>query len=151
MRKLKLLGFIFSALMVSQSYAIAADHASCDEAKAMVEKAVSYYKANGAEKSWSHFMSKPADFWDRDLYVFAFDKEGTYKVHAAKPIMVGKNAIDLKDASGYSFIKAIVEVKGADWVSYKYPDPSDGNKVKDKKSFVQRVDDYIIGVGCYIQ
>lgn len=128
-----------------------AENASCDEAKTMSEKAVDYYKANGAEKAFATFMAKDPMFFDRDLYVFAFDKDANYKVHAAKPMMVGKNAIDMKDASGKEFIKEIVNIKGSGWVEYKYPDPSDGSKVKDKKSWVTRVDDYIIGVGCYVK
>jgi signal transduction histidine kinase len=152
MRSTFIAGVLLSGALFVQTPAVAADeHGSCDEAKAMAEKAVAYYKANGSDKAWETFLAKPPEFWDRDLYVFAFQKDGTYKVHAAKPVLVGKNAIDMKDVTGFPLIKAIVEVKQAEWVAYKYPDPSDNNKVKDKKSWVTPVDDYVIGVGCYGQ
>jgi len=39
-------------------------------AKAMLDKAVIYYKANGREKALADFTRKRPPFADRDLYVF---------------------------------------------------------------------------------
>jgi cytochrome c len=55
----------------------AEDHATKEQAKAMVEKAVALIKANGPESAFSTFDGKTnPDFHDRDLYIVVYDLEG---------------------------------------------------------------------------
>jgi len=119
-----------------------------EEAQAMAEKAAALYKAEGA-KALEKFQDKNGPFFDRDLYVFVIDKDGVFLAHGTKPALVGKNSIALKDADGFEFMKAFLAVKDKDWVDYKWGDPTDGNKVKDKSSYIIRVGDDVVGVGYY--
>ncbi len=41
-----------------------------------------------------------ATFHDRDLYPFIYDMKGTYVAPGARPALIGKNLIDLKDQDG---------------------------------------------------
>ncbi len=149
-KKISLLSALTLLAMLGSSPAFA-ENASCEEAKAMAEKAAALVKSEGADKAYATFMDEKGGFRDRDLYVFAFDPKGVYKVHATKPAMVGKDGSGLKDANGVAFVQNILAVKEAGWVEYSYPDPSDGGKVKPKKSYVIRVADDVLGVGCYVK
>ncbi len=131
-------------------YAFAdATHGTKEEAQAMCEKAADLIKKEGAEKAFPILQSKDGGFFDRDLYVFIVDGQGVYKVHSAKPALVGTNRIDMKDPAGFPLVKAFTEVKDKAWVDYKWPDSSDNNKIKDKSSWIIHTGDYFVGVGYY--
>lgn len=119
-----------------------------DEAKALSDKAIALIKSDG-EKAYAKFQEKDGGFIDRDLYVFVIQDSGNFKAHGAKPVLVGKGGLEMKDVNGFEFIKAFLAVKDAAWVDYKWPDPADGNKVKDKSTYIVRVNDTIVGVGYY--
>jgi cytochrome c len=118
------------------------------ETQALCEKAAALVKAEGAN-AFPKFQAKDGGFIDRDLYVFVLDGKGLFTAHGAKPILVGKGSLEMKDANGFEFIKAFVAVKSKAWVGYRWPDPTDGGKVKDKDSYIIRVGDYVVGVGYY--
>ncbi len=123
-------------------------HGSREEAKVMAEKAAALVKAN-PDEAFKKFQEKDGGFIDRDLYVFVFDKEGNFKAHGAKPVLVGKGGLAMKDVSGFPFVKAFLEVKDTGWVDYKWPDVTDNGKIKDKSTYVIKVGDYTIGVGYF--
>jgi cytochrome c len=124
-------------------------HGTREEAQAMCEKAAELIRKEGPDKAFPILQSKTGGFVDRDLYVFIIDKDGTYMVHPIRPELVGTNRIDLKDPNGFLLIRAFVAIKDKAWVDYKWTDPSDNNKIKDKSSWMIRVGDYIVGVGYY--
>ncbi|MDD5586744.1 MAG: cache domain-containing protein [Alphaproteobacteria bacterium] len=123
-------------------------HGTREEAKAMAEKAAALVKEN-PQKAFAKFQEKDGGFIDRDLYVFVLDGNGVFSAHGTKPVLVGKPGINMKDANGFEFMKAFVAVKDTGWVDYRWPDPTDENKVKDKSSYIVKVGDYAIGVGHY--
>jgi cytochrome c len=119
-----------------------------EEAKAMAEKAAALVKEN-PQKAFAKFQEKDGGFIDRDLYVFVLDGKGFFTAHGVKPALVGKDGINMKDANGFEFMKAFIAVKDTGWVDYRWPDPTEENKVKDKSSYIVKVGDYAIGVGYY--
>ncbi|MGE4352397.1 MAG: cache domain-containing protein [Bdellovibrionales bacterium] len=123
-------------------------HGTKEEAQAMAEKAAALVKEN-PDEAFKTFQKKDSGFIDRDLYVFVFDKDGTFKAHGAKPVLVGKGGLAMKDVSGYPFVKAFLEVKDTDWVDYKWPDVTDNGKIKEKSTYVIKVGDYTVGVGYF--
>jgi cytochrome c len=146
-------GFLMGAFfaMIGSS-GMAADRGTPDEAMAMVKKAVAYIKANGKEKSFADFGNTAnAQFHDRDLYIFVYDLNGVSLAHGNNPKMVGKNLIDMKDNSGVPIIKTFIDVansKGKGWVDYKWPNPVT-KAVESKSSYVEKLDDMIVGCGIY--
>jgi signal transduction histidine kinase len=71
--------------------------------------------------------------------------------HGARPALIGKNLFDLKDQDGKYLIReliAIAQGPGSGWVDYKWPNPL-SNKIEDKSSYVEKMGDYIVGVGVY--
>ncbi|MES2264593.1 MAG: cache domain-containing protein [Pseudomonadota bacterium] len=133
--------------------AIAADKGTADEAVAMVKKAGEFLKKNGKEKAFAEFNNPKGQFVDRDLYIFTFlaNGDGIERANGANPKLVGKNVSDMKDADGKFLIKDILAVgtgKGQGWVDYKWPNPVTGS-IDAKRTYVERVDDVLIGCGVY--
>src|SRR5215213_3371204 len=72
----KLLASGLTAMFVFATAATASDGAGKDDAIAMVKKAVSFIKEQGAEKAYPEFTGKAANFIDRDLYVVVYQLDG---------------------------------------------------------------------------
>ncbi len=53
-------------------------------------------------------VCSPAAFHDRDLYPFIYNLDGICVAHGARPALVGKNLIDLKDQDGKFLIREMV-------------------------------------------
>ena len=79
---------------------------------------------------------------------------GLCVAHGARPALIGKNLIDLKDQDGQFLIRdlaAIAQSPGSGWVDYKWPNPLT-NKIEDKTSYVEKLGtNYFVGVGVYRQ
>lgn len=140
------------AFTLSQG-ARAEERGSAAEASALVKKAVAYVKANGKEKAFAEFNNPKGQFVDRNLYIFVYDLKGTSLAigngNSAK--MVGKDLSDMRDADGTYIIKgliAIANAKGSGWFDYKWPNPVT-KAVEAKSSYVEKLDDIMIGCGIY--
>ena len=126
---------VFGAALVAQA-------ATQADAKAMVEKAVAFYKANGKDKAIAEFNNPNGQFVKGDLYVFANELSGLLLANGGNPKLVGQNHLELKDPSGKFFNKECVEVaktKGSGWVDYTWVNPVT-KKVQPKTVWIQRVE-----------
>lgn len=143
---------IFCTLIVAVMFALPNfAGATIDEAKAMVEKAEAYYKANGKEKALQEFGNPKGEFVKGDLYVFAYDGTGTVIAHPVNPKLVGTNTVDVPDVDGKLWRKEAVEKTAKDGtavVDYKFKNPV-SNKVEQKTTYFKKVGDIIIGCGTY--
>ena len=158
-RRMSPLAVIACALVISAFSALPAGAAdptaktefgTKDEAVAMVERVQEKFKKDGADATFEavNDRSTPA-FHDRDLYPFIYDLNGLNVAHGARPVLVGKNLISLKDQDGKYLIQEIIAIAkgpGSGWVDYKWPN-SITNKIEDKTSFIERMGDYVVGVG----
>lgn len=138
------------ASLAFSAVAMASDKGTADEAMAMVKKGVAFVKANGKEKAFAEFSNPKGQFVDRDLYVMVYDMEGNNKAHGSNPKLIGKNLIEIKDADGKFIVKGLIEManKGKGWFDYKWPN-SVTKAVEAKSTYVEKVDDVLIGVGIY--
>ena len=91
------------------------------------------------------------------MYPFIYYRDGAKKgvcvAHGARPALIGKNLLDLKDQDGKYLIRELADVAngpGSGWVDYKWPNPIT-NKIEDKSSYVEKMGDYFVGVGIYKQ
>lgn len=135
--------------------AISETKASRDEAVSMVERTVEHFQANGLDATAEAVMNQSnAAFFDRDLYVFIFDMDGTVVAHGAKPPLVGKSLLGLRDQNGHLFVQSMVDgVRESPeaWVDYKWPNPTT-NAIESKTSYVVRLGDgHFAGVGFYTE
>ena len=96
--------------------------ASQKDAKALVEKAAAFLKANGKDAAIKEISKAKGQFDKGELYVFAYDMSATIVAHPKNPKLIGKNLMDVPDTDGKLFRKEIVETaktKGSGWVDYK--------------------------------
>lgn len=146
-------GIVFSLIAFGCSpAALSAEKGTAEEASAMVKKAITYLKANGKDKAFAEFSNvSNLQFHDRDLYLFVYDMNGINVAHGNNPKMVGKNLLEMKDGDGKPIIRSFIEVansKGKGWVDYKWPNPVT-KALEPKSSYIEKVDDLIIGCGIY--
>jgi signal transduction histidine kinase len=150
----KILKAMWMALMMLALSAGAAEKGTADEAVAMVRKAGDFLKKNGKEKAFAEFNNPKGAFLHKDLYIFTFlaNGDGIEQANGANVKLVGKNVTEMKDADGRHLIKDILALgmskEGKGWVDYKWPNPSTGT-IDAKRTYVERVEDVIIGCGIY--
>jgi signal transduction histidine kinase len=130
----------------------AAEFGTRDEAVAMVKRVQKMFAEAGAEATFKAVDDKtnPA-FHDRDLYPFIYDLAGVCVAHGARPALIGKNLISLKDQNGVYLIQEMISLAkgpGTGWIDYKWPNPIT-NKIEDKSSYVEKMGNYFVGVGVY--
>ena len=136
-----LIGMLSAAAQVS-------DRGTREEAKAMAIKAAQYLKEAGPDTAFAAFSAKDGPWHDRDLYVFVSDQSNKMFAHGSNPALVGRTMTTLRDADGKSVSAAISGVTDADWVDYKWQNPTT-KAVEPKLTYVVRVGEYSVGVGAY--
>jgi signal transduction histidine kinase len=121
-----------------------------EDAVAMVERVQQKFAKDGPAATFAAVSDKSvAAFHDRDLYAFIYDLKGVSVAHGARPALIGKNLISLKDQDGHYVIQDIIRLaleKGSGWINYKWPHPVT-NKIENKTSYIERMGDYVVGVG----
>lgn len=146
------------ASLVGALPATAAEFGTKDEAVAMVKRVQTQFKKDGAEATFKAVSDKSTKtYHDRDLYPFIYHMEGPQKgvnvAHGARPVLIGKNLIDLKDQDGKYLIREMLDLAngpGRGWVDYKWPNPIT-NKIEDKSSYIEKMGAYFVGVGVHRQ
>jgi signal transduction histidine kinase len=131
--------------------ALAADHATKDEAIAMVKKAVAYIKAQGPDKAYAEISDRKGQFIDRDLYVVVYQLDGKVLAHGGNAKFVGKDMKDAQDVDGKYFVKERIELAQKEptfWQDYKFMDPAT-KKVEPKQMYCERVDNTAVCGGIY--
>jgi signal transduction histidine kinase len=145
----KLLVAIGAFLVIGSAFA--ADHATKDEAVAMVKKAVAYIKAEGPDKAYTEISNKAGQFVDRDLYVVVYQLDGKVLAHGGNAKFVGKDMKEAQDVDGKYFVKERIELAQKEpnfWQDYKFMDPAT-KKVEPKQMYCERVDNTAVCGGIY--
>lgn len=150
-RRVFLTTVVLAVTLASPASVFAAEPGTADEAKALCEKAAAYLKDAGPDKAFPAFNDQHGPFIDRDLYVFVRSMDGNTVAHGANAQMIGHTNLSLRDADGKLYNKEMIELattKGSGWVDYRWVNPVD-KKIEQKSSFIERVGDYVVGVGFY--
>jgi signal transduction histidine kinase len=136
---------------LTASVAVVYGSENTGEAKALVEKAATFMKSQGKEKALGEISKRQGQFDKGELYVFAYDMNGTMLAHPINPKLVGKNLLEVPDNDGKLFRKEIIEkakTKGSGWVDYTYLNP-DTKKVEAKTTYLLKVNDVVLCCGAY--
>ncbi len=138
------------ALATAALPATAAEFGTRAEAVAMVHRVQAMFKADGPAATFKAVDDQSVKaLHDRDLYPFIYDLSGRCIAHGARPALIGKNLIDLKDPDGIYIIREIIAMakgSGHGWVDYEWPN-SLTNKIEEKSSYVELMGNYVVGVG----
>lgn len=121
------------------------------DAKAFVESAAAFAKANGVYKLIKEVNSPTTQFRKGELYIFVLDMEGVILGHGANPKLVGNDLSEREDANGVRYVQEFIktaEGKGSGWVDYMFANPETG-KVEAKTTYIEKADLVILGCGIY--
>jgi cytochrome c len=144
------------AVLLLSSAAFAEQRARPDEAKALLKKALAYYKTVGKEKAFEEFNKPDGKFTNlkKGLYVTAYDYNGKCHASGANKAMIGKDFLDLKDADGKFIIRAAIaqaKSKNPGWVNYRWTNPGT-KKIEKKTTLVEAADEfYLLACGTYFE
>jgi len=143
---------LLCAIALATLPVLAGEHATKDEAQAMVKKAVAHVKAAGADKAYADFNNKKGPFVDRDLYIVVYGLDGKCLSHGANEKQIGRDLIDLTDIDGKYFVKervALAKSKPAGfWQEYKFTNPV-SKKVEPKVMYCEKVGETAVCGGVY--
>ncbi len=124
---------------------------SADEARDLVERAFELVQREGWDVASRLMRDRSQGFVDRDMYVFAVDRSGTYRLHAAKPASEGKRVHDIPGIDGDRFVQDAWSrtERGPGWIEYDILNLETGT-VQAKASYVHRLDErLVLGCGVY--
>lgn len=146
MRKLvALLAVAFFAVSVAPAVA-----GTPEEAKVLAVKAAKLIAAEG-ESAFPKLGDPAGGYVEGDLFVTVIDRKGVVRASAMAKL-VGLNMWEATDPDGVKINqvawKAVEGTDGA-WSTYKFTNPAT-KKIEPKKSWVQKVGDYIVVCGAYI-
>jgi signal transduction histidine kinase len=125
---------------------------SKEKAKEWVANAITFYKASGKEIALAEFTNPNGPFVKDEMYIFVLDSQGNMVAHGVNEKYADKSFLDLKDSTGKSFIREIVDganTKGSGWVDYQWYNPVT-KQTKPKSLYFEKIDDLIICSGIYI-
>ena len=123
------------------------------ELVSFLQEARNYTLSNGRDEAVKAFSDPKGKFVRGDMYVFAYDFNGTLLAHPYLHSLIGRNNLDLLDPNGVPIIKNLVTVarRGAGFACNVYPNPSRANETALKLLYVLKVDDSMwIGAGIYL-
>ncbi|GAB3191190.1 methyl-accepting chemotaxis protein [Hydrogenophaga aquatica] len=124
---------------------------TADVAMRMAQDALEHIRTVGYERATEDFYDKKGRFIDRDLYIFVFDREGTYRVMGADRAKSGSRLHDAPGLDADALLKDAWERAdtGGGWVEYNIVNPVTGD-VRGKSSFVLPINDkLLVGCGAY--
>jgi cytochrome c len=122
-----------------------------EQAKSILWRAADEVKRLGPQ-IFPRFNDINGGFVQDDTYVFVVGiKDMRMHAHGAMPRLVGRNVAELADANGKPIIRQMIDIvtsKGEGSLDYQWRNPVTG-KIENKRTFLLRVGDYMIGVGYY--
>ncbi len=148
---------VLSVLLIAMFTSVAVfavQAATPDDAKAIAEKAVAFWKANGKDKALAAFNDPKGQFVKGDVYIVVEAFDGVVLAHGGNQGLVGKSLLEQKDpTTGKYFVKEMIEIaktKGTGWLEYNWLNPVT-KKIGLKKSWIVRVEgeDYLVNCGAY--
>ncbi|MDD5335632.1 MAG: methyl-accepting chemotaxis protein [Rhodoferax sp.] len=140
-----------SATLVDSVALFKLQQGSAEEAIALVQRCVAQRRRSASVSAFLRDITHPSQgFHDRDMYVFVLNAGGTYLAFGGNPGKVGTRVQDIAGVDGDGLLAAIAAQAEREpgWVEYDITNPTTG-RVQTKMSFVQKLDDMLIGCGVY--
>ena len=122
-----------------------------NRALAFLNEAVAYANDNGIEKALQEFNNRSGSFVRGDLYIFAYDFNGTNIAHPIRPDLIGQKG--LLDTNGVDVIsRELALAKRGGGVMYLvFPNPIHEDKDELKLIYIKNINDSLyLGSGLYL-
>ncbi|WP_298934150.1 methyl-accepting chemotaxis protein [uncultured Ramlibacter sp.] len=121
------------------------------EAIGLVERAQSLFASGlGREAFLRQLTAQAGGFFDRDMYVFALDSQGSYLGFGGNPAKLGTRVQDIPGVDGDALLAAIVRQADLEpgWAEYDITNPVT-RAVQTKMSYVLKLGELYVGCGVY--
>lgn len=119
-----------------------ASDAARAELVSFLEEARDYALKNGHDGALKAFNDPHGKFARGDMYVFAYDFNGTLLAHPYQHNLIGRNNLDLVDANGVHMTENLIELarEGQGFTYSVFLNPARGNQTELKLLYVLKVD-----------
>lgn len=118
-----------------------------------VDNAAAYAKIHGRDAALAEFNDPNGTFVEGDMYIFAYDMNGTTLALPFQQGLLGTDRRGLSDSNGVLFIDRMIELArdGGGSLYYIYPNPEQNLREEFKVSSVRPVDnEWFVGAGFYL-
>lgn len=142
---------VFALVLASVAGVFAADRGTPGEARAMLLKAIAYYKSVGRKQALADFTARKPPFGDRDLFVFCLGPDHTVVANGGFPQLIGAKEGTVVDNDGKSVAavaRRLISINREAVVHYRWINPVTHN-VELKITFFAKAGDDVCGVGAY--
>ena len=138
--------FLLFAFLSSPFVAAAA---SPEEAKTLLNEAISFYKANGKDKAFAEINNPDGKLRRGELYIFVYDSNGRVAAHGADLNRIGVDVMSLQDENGKFYGREIMQIgESGGSVDYVWTNPLTGT-VQPKTSYIILIDGFRFACGIY--
>lgn len=121
--------------------------------KSFVDEAIDYADENGKDAAIKEFNDLNGTFVRDNLYIYAFDYNGTTLSLPYQPQLIGTDLSKLQDPYGvnYTQVEILLAQQGGGFIFYHYYNPAHNMTLEPKMSYVRKVDDtWWLGAGIYL-
>jgi signal transduction histidine kinase len=119
---------------------------------AFVDSALAYERANGKEKALAEFSNPKGQFFQGELYIYAYDFNGTTLAHPVNPEKIGVNRLN-ETAGNVGIVvrnMSTMARNGSGFYRFTYVNPAHNMTVETKLAYADKVDDtWWLGSGIY--
>jgi len=124
-----------------------------EELTSFVNQAKEFVLAEGKDKALQAFSDPMGTFVKGELYIIAFDFNGTCLAHPYRHEKIGENWLNPTDPNGVSLGRNLREVakRGEGFAYYIWPNPAHSDAQELKLTYVLKVDEGLwLGAGMYL-
>jgi signal transduction histidine kinase len=124
-----------------------------EELIAFVNEARDFVVEQGKDKALEVFNDPTGKFVKGELYIIAYDFNGTCLAHPYEPGMIGENVLNITDINGVALKWNMREVakRGSGFTFYVWTNPAHSNAEELKLTYVLKVDEGLwLGAGTYL-
>jgi polar amino acid transport system substrate-binding protein len=133
---------------------VGSDPATRDGLRAFVGEAIAYARRHGRTAALREFNDRNGTFVRGNLYIYAYDEQGTTLALPFQPELIGTSLAGLRDAYGVATnrIQTLLAQQGGGFSFLHYHNPAHAMAVEPKMCYAAPVDDtWWLGAGIYVQ
>ena len=137
----------------NESYVYVLEPDAKEDLISFLDEARDFVAEQGKEKALEVFNDPNGEFARGELYIIAYDFNGTRLAHPYLPDGIGKNALNVTDSNGVAHVRNMREVakRGGGFTYYIWPNPAHSNAEELKLTYVQKADDGLwLAAGTYL-
>jgi signal transduction histidine kinase len=124
-----------------------------EDLKSFVQEAIAYAREQGRDAAITEFNDRNGTFVRGNLYIYAFDYNGTTLALPFQPQLIGTDLSGLQDPFdvNYTRVEIYLAEQGGGIIFYHYPNPAHNMTLEPKMSYVAPVDEtWWLGAGIYL-